>query len=105
MGRSPDEPSIRPRGAAPVYGPRGSKEGSAIMVSKNTTLCVRASINEFELEYEVRGEGEPVLLIHGSIIGDAFAPLLSQTTLSRRYRLINYHRRGFDGSSHDTTPI
>ena len=35
-----------------------------------------------ELKYEVQGRGEPVLLIHGSILADAFTPLLAQPTLA-----------------------
>jgi pimeloyl-ACP methyl ester carboxylesterase len=58
-----------------------------------------------ELEYEVRGEGEPVLLIHGAIIADAFAPLLSQASLTEGYRVVNYHRRGYAGSTHSAEPV
>jgi hypothetical protein len=36
----------------------------------------RAQIDGRALEYEVRGAGEPVVLVHGSHIADAFAPLL-----------------------------
>ena len=59
----------------------------------------RAKLNGAEIEYQVQGSGEPVLLIHGSILADAFVPLLSQPVL-RSYRLISYHRRGFAGSTH-----
>jgi pimeloyl-ACP methyl ester carboxylesterase len=51
------------------------------------------------IEAEVSGSGEPVLLIHGSIVADAFSPLLHEPALKRRYRLISYHRRGFRGST------
>ena len=57
-----------------------------------------------ELEYDVRGTGEPVLLIHGAILADAFAPLLTQPALADDYRLIAYHRRGFAGSCRHTGP-
>jgi hypothetical protein len=40
----------------------------------------RAEIGERALEYEVRGAGEPVVLVHGSHIADAFAPPLNQST-------------------------
>src|SRR5512142_1747448 len=59
----------------------------------------RARVNGVELEYELRGSGEPVLLIHGSHIARSFLPLLAQPALTRRYTLIRYHRRGFLGSS------
>lgn len=50
------------------------------------------------LEYASHGEGEAVLLIHGSHIADAFLPLTREAVLADRYRLIRYHRRGFAGS-------
>ena len=55
-----------------------------------------------ELEYEILGSpaGEPVVLIHGALIADAFAPLLAEPVLATRYRLIRYHRRGYAGSTH-----
>jgi len=57
------------------------------------------------LEVEVVGSGEPLLLIHGGFIGDAFHPLLSEPRLTDRYQLIAYHRRGYAGSSRHTTPF
>jgi pimeloyl-ACP methyl ester carboxylesterase len=65
----------------------------------------RAQINGSTLEYEVRGDGEPVVLMHGSHIADAFAPLLVEPVLTERYRLIRYHRRGFAGSTHPDGPL
>jgi pimeloyl-ACP methyl ester carboxylesterase len=50
------------------------------------------------LEYELHGEGEPVLLIHGSHVAGSFLPLTREAVLANRYRLIRYHRRGFAGS-------
>jgi pimeloyl-ACP methyl ester carboxylesterase len=64
----------------------------------------RARINGAELEYEVAGTGEPVVFIHGSLIADAFRPLLSELDMAGRYRLILYHRRGYLGSSHTPGP-
>jgi pimeloyl-ACP methyl ester carboxylesterase len=65
----------------------------------------RAQIGGSELEYEVRGAGEPVVLVHGSHIADAFAPLLGEPVLTERYQLILYHRRGFAGSTHPDGPL
>jgi pimeloyl-ACP methyl ester carboxylesterase len=59
----------------------------------------RIAVDSAELEYEERGVGEPVLLIHGAFLADAFAPLLGESALTDRHRLIRYHRRGFAGSS------
>jgi pimeloyl-ACP methyl ester carboxylesterase len=64
----------------------------------------RGPVDGGELEYEVRGSGEPVLLIHGAMLADAFTPLLAQPTLTDHYRLIHYHRRGFAGSCRHAGP-
>jgi pimeloyl-ACP methyl ester carboxylesterase len=57
------------------------------------------------LEYEVRGNGEPVVLIHGSFIADGLRPLLAEPSLTERCQLFLYHRRGFAGSTHLDAPI
>ena len=64
-----------------------------------------ARVAGVRLEYEVRGSGEPVLLIHGSHIARSFLPLVAQRALSDRYMLIRYHRRGFLGSSAVQGPV
>jgi pimeloyl-ACP methyl ester carboxylesterase len=51
-----------------------------------------------QLQYEVRGQGEPVLLIHGAMIADLLLPLAAEPALSR-YQVIRVHRRGYGGSS------
>ena len=53
-----------------------------------------------ELEYEIRGAGEPVVLMHPGHFADWFAPLLDQAALTDRYRVVRYHRVGCAGSSH-----
>jgi pimeloyl-ACP methyl ester carboxylesterase len=58
----------------------------------------RARIGDVELEYEVQGSGEPVVLIHGSVLAGEFLPLTQQSALSD-YAFIRYHRRGMGGSS------
>ena len=49
------------------------------------------------VEYEEQGSGEPLLLIHGTLIADALEPLMNQTALSG-YRVIRYRRRGYLGN-------
>jgi 3-oxoadipate enol-lactonase len=51
-----------------------------------------------KLEYEIRGVGKPVALIHLSLCADSFATLMDQPALAG-YQLIRYHRRGYAGSS------
>src|SRR2546429_277047 len=36
----------------------------------------RAQLDSRTLEYEIRGAGEPVVLVHGSCIADALGPVL-----------------------------
>lgn len=65
----------------------------------------RARVNGVELEYEIKGAGEPVLLIHGSHIGGSFVPLVAQPSMREGYQLIRYHRRGFLGSEPPKGPV
>jgi len=59
----------------------------------------RAHVNGVELEYDVHGSGEPVLLVHGGLLADENTPLALEPALTDKYVVINYHRRGFAGSS------
>ena len=61
-------------------------------------------INDVELEYEVVGSGEPVLLID-MLLADCFVPLLSEPALADRYQLVRYHKRGWVGSTHTPPPV
>jgi len=56
-------------------------------------------MNGASLEYEAGGSGEAVLLVHGAIVADSFAPMLDRGDLREKYRVITYHRRGFGGSA------
>jgi pimeloyl-ACP methyl ester carboxylesterase len=57
------------------------------------------------LEYERHGSGEPILLIHGVLVGDLLRPLANEDSLAGRYELIAYHRRGFADSDAVTPPF
>jgi pimeloyl-ACP methyl ester carboxylesterase len=63
-----------------------------------------AKVNGVELEYEVSGSGEPVLLI-SPVLADGFVPLLSEPALADSYQLIRYHKRGWVGSTHTAAPV
>ncbi len=65
----------------------------------------RASVDGITLEYEVSGEGEPVIFIHGAFIADAFRPLVAEPTMNRGFKLITYRRRGYVGSTRTPGPV
>jgi pimeloyl-ACP methyl ester carboxylesterase len=64
-----------------------------------------AKVNGVELQYEVVGSGEPMLLIHGAHLADALQPLVAEPALER-FQRIRYPRRGVGGSTRpvDTEP-
>jgi pimeloyl-ACP methyl ester carboxylesterase len=59
----------------------------------------RVALHGAELEVEVRGTGEPVLLIQTALVADEFLPLANQPALGNHYQVIRYHRRGYAQSS------
>ena len=59
----------------------------------------RAAVDELELEFELRGSGDPVVLIHWGVSAVWAEPLLEEPVLADHYRLLSYHRAGFGGSS------
>jgi pimeloyl-ACP methyl ester carboxylesterase len=63
----------------------------------------RLKIGQAELEYRLSGSGQPVLLIHGAHIADALRPLVAEPALDG-FRMIQYHRRGFAGSTRAPGP-
>ena len=65
----------------------------------------RAALDGVELEYELRGEGDPVVLIHWGVCAAWAAPLLDAPALNERYRLLAYDRVGFGGSSRVEGPL
>ena len=64
----------------------------------------RARVNGVELEYEVTGSGEPVLLI-SPVLADGFVPLVAEPSVADRYQLVHYHKRGWVGSTHTGTTV
>ena len=57
----------------------------------------RAPVDGLELEYEDRGTGEPVVLIHAGVCADFFAPLMDEPALAG-HRLVRHRRAGYAGS-------
>ena len=65
----------------------------------------KATVNGVKLEYEVKGSGEPVLLIPMGPIADSFRPFLTAEALAGSYQLIAYHQRGQGGSTRTPPPV
>src|SRR5262245_45062738 len=81
----------------------GTLAGASAVAAEVTTLQ-RMAVNGGEIEYEVRGEGEPVLLIHGTGVAATFWTVMDEPALAG-YKLIRMHRRGFAGSSRTPVPF
>jgi pimeloyl-ACP methyl ester carboxylesterase len=64
----------------------------------------RVQANGITLEYEVIGEGEPLLLI-GAVIADGYLPLVRESALARGFKLIRYHKRGLGASTRTPPPV
>jgi pimeloyl-ACP methyl ester carboxylesterase len=65
----------------------------------------RAPVDGFEIAYEDRGSGEPVVLIHAGVCADWFANLMDEPALAGAYRLIRYHRAGYGESDRIGGPV
>jgi pimeloyl-ACP methyl ester carboxylesterase len=65
----------------------------------------RAALNGVELEYELRGSGEPVVLIHWGVCAAWGEPLMDEPALADRHRLLRHHRAGFAGSDRIEGPL
>ncbi len=59
----------------------------------------KTTVNGVDIEYEVKGSGEPVLLIDPGPIADSFLPFFVRKALVERYRLIRYRQRRWDGKT------
>jgi pimeloyl-ACP methyl ester carboxylesterase len=60
---------------------------------------------DIELEYTVRGTGEPVVLVHAGLFAEWFLPLLEEPALAAHYRVLSFHRVGYAGSSRVAGPV
>ena len=59
-----------------------------------------AQVSNAQLRYAVLGEGEPVLLIHGTNLCDSLVSGLTfYEPLTKDYRIISYYRAGYNGST------
>ena len=59
----------------------------------------RVAVDGVELEYELRGSGEAIVLIHWGLCAAWGEPLMAQAELANRFRMLRYPRAGFAGSA------
>jgi pimeloyl-ACP methyl ester carboxylesterase len=69
------------------------------------SLTERAAVDGLQLEYELRGSGDPVVLIHWGLCAAWAAPLLDQPALADHHLLLTYDRAGFGASGRLEGPI
>jgi pimeloyl-ACP methyl ester carboxylesterase len=69
-----------------------------------TIMLKNVTIEDYQLEYEAHGAGEPAVLIHGSVVADTYLPMFSEPSLSS-FKLVRYRRRGFGSSTHPASMI
>src|SRR5580765_7177336 len=73
------------------------RSSSTVACNTRPSMEGRAQVNGVELWYQVTGEGEPVIQIHGAGFGHFnFAP--ATPVLSERFKVIDYDMRGYGQS-------
>jgi pimeloyl-ACP methyl ester carboxylesterase len=65
----------------------------------------RIAVDGLELEVELTGSGDTIVLIHWGLCAAWAEPLLAAPALAERFALLRYHRAGFAGSDAPPTPI
>ena len=65
----------------------------------------RAELPDIALDFELRGAGDPVVLVHWGVSAAWARPLLDAPALGEHHRLLSYHRAGFGGSGRISGPL
>jgi pimeloyl-ACP methyl ester carboxylesterase len=70
------------------------------------TLVKTAHVDGIDLAYEISGQGEPLLLVHGSNLATGLVPLAAALgEPAPSVQTIRYHRRGMTGSTGRAWPV
>src|SRR5687767_15984794 len=86
------------RSPRPAGRPVSNQSAWAAPQKRDLGVPMKATnVNGIELAYDVQGEGEPVVFLHGAIWADFLRPLAGQPAFSG-FRRIRYHRRGYGES-------
>ncbi len=65
----------------------------------------RVAIDGLELEFELIGSGDTIVLIHWGLCAAWAEPLLTEPALAGGFALLRYHRAGFAGSDAPRAPL
>jgi pimeloyl-ACP methyl ester carboxylesterase len=74
-------------------------------MSEATHEMGRAAVDGLQLEYELQGRGEPVVLIHWGLCAAWAEPFIDEPALADHFRLMSYHRAGFGASDRIEGPV
>lgn len=81
------------------------RDGADVFLKPEERTMEQVTLDRMELQYEVSGTGEPVLLISTGPIADSFLPFVHQSVLADHYRLIRYRQRRLDASTAAPVPV
>lgn len=79
--------------------------GANTIVLLGETDMKTAKLIGVEMQYDITGSGDPVLMIGTGPIADSFLPFVSEKALAGRYRLIRYHQRRITPGTHSPAPV
>jgi pimeloyl-ACP methyl ester carboxylesterase len=77
----------------------GARDGRLVISS------VSGPVAGVELEYWVKGTGEPVVFLHGGVLTDWFGPIADGLSQTGCHQLVSYHRPGYRTSTMPSQPI
>ena len=61
-----------------------------------TLICLAlAVLPDVSLEYQLGGEGDPVVFIHGGLIAEGLDPLANEPDIAAHHRVLTWHRVGY----------
>jgi pimeloyl-ACP methyl ester carboxylesterase len=70
----------------------------------DVTASELVTIGAGDLEVEVSGSGEPVVVVQTALTADELRPLAQRVAAAGGFRVVHYHRRGYAGSGPSPGP-
>jgi pimeloyl-ACP methyl ester carboxylesterase len=65
---------------------------------KTLMFLALAVFPDVSLEYQLVGQGDAVVFIHGGLIADGLSPLANEPDIAAKHRVLTWHRVGYAGS-------